>query len=192
MPSLFVTSRRARWNISTGFGWKNAAIACCSGLRTDVEEPRSFTSLYSVAYFRLVSAFGPLERNCDVRWSVNGLTFETQANGSLANAGSVGRHSPGSVPTGVVNGTKRPSPVRSARIAAAAAAPAAIPSSFAVPSGIAARAPAYRLFSRSMTTWGSAGTGAMPSPTSTLWDAVATAASMDASGDALGRPLLYG
>jgi hypothetical protein len=49
--------------------------------------------------------------------------------------GGASRHSPGFVPKTKVNGPPRPSFVRAASIAAAAASPAAIPPVFAAPSG---------------------------------------------------------
>jgi hypothetical protein len=77
-------------------------------------------------------------------------------------------------------------------MASAAAAPAAMPSVLAASSGIPASASAYRPSSRSRTTCGSGGTGAIPSPTRTWCAAVATAASIDALGEAAGSPARYG
>ena len=75
---------------------------------------------------------------------VNGRTLETHANGSLTKAGSSGRHSPTCVPGVKEKVANCPSPARSASIAAAAAAPMAIPSVFAWLSVIAASDVAYR------------------------------------------------
>src|SRR5688572_16158837 len=85
--------------------------------------PRLFTSLYSCVYFLLVSAYGPFVRNCDVRLSVNGFTFPTQAEASRTAFGTphvsgtvvgglvaVGRHSPGLSPHRDGTVAKRPSP----------------------------------------------------------------------------------
>ena len=106
-------------------------------------EPYFFTSSNSRVYFALVSAGGPSERNCEPLRIRNGRTFASHAFGSLTNAGSTGRHWPGSVPTANRNEPKRPSSVRAAIIAAAAALPTAIPRVFAEPSGIAMSAVAY-------------------------------------------------
>ena len=74
----------------------------------------SLTSLKSAAYARVWSACGGRPRNRSGSRSTNGLTSFSQAAGSLTPL--VGRHSPGRVPTGNVNGAagKRPSPARAA------------------------------------------------------------------------------
>jgi hypothetical protein len=134
--------RNARLNIGTGLSMKNAAVAACSGVLDEpVAEPSVLTSLYSAVYWSLVRSGMPSDRNWSVLRSVNGRSRATQAFGSLTNAGSAGRHSPGSVPIAKRNGPFRPSPSRLVSIALAAAAPAAIPSAFAWPSGMAAREP---------------------------------------------------
>jgi hypothetical protein len=109
-----------------------------------VAEPSDLTSVNSRAYFRLVSASGPSERNCEGLRIRNGFTSFSQALGSLTNAGSTGRHTPGSKPTAKRNEPKRPSSVRAAIIAAAAASPTAIPRVFANPPGTSASEAAYR------------------------------------------------
>ena len=59
--------------------------------------PSAFTSSKSFAYFLLVSALGPFERNCDGLSIRNGLASPTEASGSSA-VGVTGRQSPGSGP----------------------------------------------------------------------------------------------
>ncbi len=108
-----------------------------------VADPSDLTSLNSRAYFLLVERRGPSEPNCVPLSIRNGLTSFSHANGSLTNAGSTGRHWPAPVPTGNRYAPKRPSSVRAAIIAAAAAPPTAIPRVFALPSGIAASDAAY-------------------------------------------------
>ena len=108
-----------------------------------VAEPIAFTSLNSCAYCVLPSAAGPCDWNCVPLSSRNGFTSFSHANGSFTNAGSTGRHWPGSVPTANRNEPKRPSSVRASIIAAAASSPTAIPRVFAVSSGIPASDDAY-------------------------------------------------
>ena len=54
--------------------------------------PSVLTSLKSFAYCELVSGYGAGPPNCYPFLIRNGLTSLTQANGSLTNAGSTGRH----------------------------------------------------------------------------------------------------
>src|SRR5918995_7455398 len=108
------------------------------------KEPYAFTSLNSRAYWLLVSSFGPFDMNLAGSSTRNGFTSFSQAFGSFTNRGRTGRHSPGRVPTGNRYGPKRPSFVRAAIIAAAAASPTAIPPAFAAgPSEIAPSEAAY-------------------------------------------------
>jgi hypothetical protein len=106
-------------------------------------EPSDFTSAYSRAYVRLASESGPAERNCDEFRIRKGFTSFNHAFGSLTFAGRTGRQAPGADPTANLNGPKRPSSVRAASIAVAAASPTAIPRVFDEPSGIVASDAAY-------------------------------------------------
>src|ERR687898_2043983 len=108
-----------------------------------VAEPYVFTSSNSCAYFRLASASGPSERNCEPLWRRKGRTSFSHPFGSLTSAGGTGRHWPGSDPTANRNDPKRPSSVRAAIIAAAAALPTAIPRVLDEPSGIPISEAAY-------------------------------------------------
>src|SRR6185503_5368652 len=95
------------------------------------KEPSDLTSLKSSAYALLVSLFGPLVRNISAFGARNGFTFATQGVGSGVVSGGEMRQAPAVVPNtngkGVVG--LRPSFVRAASIALAAASPAAIPPS---------------------------------------------------------------
>ncbi len=122
----------------------------CSGVRVALEaDPIAFTSLNSFAYFVLVSAFGPRVSTWAAFWRVNGRTLRTQPKGSFTNAGSSGRHWPGPGFAGTVNpgAPNRPSFALWASIAAAAAAPIAIPSVFDGPSVIEASVAPYAVSS---------------------------------------------
>jgi ribosomal protein S30 len=108
-----------------------------------VREPTLLTSSKSRVYALLVSLSGPSERNCEASSSRNGRTSLTHAFGSLPKAGRTGFQTPGPEPTAKRNAPKRPSSVRAAIIAAAAASPTRIPRVFELPSGIAASEAAY-------------------------------------------------
>ena len=139
-----------------------------------LSDPIAFTSSKSFVYPVLVSAFGPLERNCEGLSITNGFRFPTQASGSVAVAVS-GRHRPASARRSNVNGARYPSVARAASIAAAAAAPTRMPSSFVAPDGIGSSVFPYAA-SSSATRAGST------IATSTLCAAVAIAASCEPNG----------
>ena len=107
--------------------------------------PTDLTSLRSLAYASLVSAFGPLVRSIAAFGTRNGVTFPTHGVGSGTVSGGETRQTPGVVPKtngkGVVG--LRPSFARAASIAAAAISPALIPPVFAAPFGIAPSAASY-------------------------------------------------
>ena len=103
-----------------------------------------------------------------------GFTSFSHANGSFTKAGRTGRHWPAPVPTGNRYAPKRPSSVRAAIMAAAAAPPTAIPRVFAVPSGTDASDAAYCASSVAFC----AGTRL----SSTWYAAVAAAASFESNG----------
>ncbi len=131
---------------------------------------------------------GPSVLNCDALSSVNGRTCATHANGSLAPF--VGRHSPIPVPCVKANGVVGycPSPIRFASIAAAAAAPAVSPSDFASLGEIAPSSDSYCVWTlaRIASLIEASVSGATSGITciNTWCAAVATAASIDAPGDA--------
>jgi hypothetical protein len=62
----------------------------------------SLVSLKSVAYWALSKAGGAGGRNCEGDWMTHGVTCASCGASPGANAGRVGRHSPGAVPP--VNG----------------------------------------------------------------------------------------
>src|SRR5690349_2290736 len=113
----------------------------------------------------------------------NGFTLLTQANGSLTNIGSSGRHWPTPVPDVKEYGTYRPSFARFASILVATVAPIETPAFLRQPPGIVASDAVYAVSRFALTPSGSAGT----SPTSTWCAAVATAAAFDAERETLGR-----
>ncbi len=139
-PCCADSVRNVRFQVTAGFSAQYCAARVCSGVRTlSVAEPSVLTSSNSRAYFRLVSGSGPSDRNWDELGMKNGSTSLSQPFGSFTNIGSTGRHTPGPVPEGKPGAPNRPSSVRAAIIAAAAASPTAIPRFFERPSGIAAR-----------------------------------------------------
>src|SRR5690242_8199397 len=123
------------------------ALCVCSAERTVLEtEPSAFVSFTSTAYAVLSSACGPSLRNCDDVRSRNGFTFATHAVGSSCSEPSglsSGCQCPGLAFETHGDGPKRPSFVRAASIASAAAVPAATPASLAAPFGTAASEAAY-------------------------------------------------
>ena len=141
----------------------------------------SLTSSNSRAYLRLVSAIRPLGAELRRALDQERLHVPEPGDGSFTNVGSTGRHTPGSGPRrGSRAAPKRPSSVRAAIIAAAAASPTAIPRFFERPSGIAA--------SDDVSCASSAGCCAGTRWTRTRWAAVAAAASLES----VGRPTLGG
>ncbi len=88
-----------------------------------------------------MSAFGGAVRSSATSGTRNGRTLPTHGAGSGANSGGVGRYSPGALPTGGMNGPKRPSFARAASMVAAADSPSAMPRAFAGPSGTVASDP---------------------------------------------------
>src|SRR5881275_1767371 len=150
-----------------GFTAQKFAIAFWPGVRVEpVAAPRALTSLKSIAYCRLVSSFGPFEPYRDGSAITNGVTSLSHAFGSLACAGTSGRHWPGRVPGENRNAPPRPSRARAASIASAAAAPTAIPPSFEGPSGTAS--------SEAMYADASVAGGDTSTPRSTWYAALAT------------------
>src|SRR4029453_22160 len=94
--------------------------------------PRALTSLYSRTYTPLFNGVGGrAARSCAASFSVNGVTVASQGVAIGANAGSVGRHSPGPLPPTKTSGLggKLPSPVLTLIMAAAALGPILIPAS---------------------------------------------------------------
>src|SRR5215216_3796189 len=125
----------------------HSAMCVCSGVRTVLfTEPSAFTSLNSAAQVALVSACGPMVRNCDGLCIRNGRTPPTHAVGSSIGVPSgfrSGHQCPGAVFGTHCDGPKRPSFCRAAIIASAAAFPAAIPCLLNGVSGIATSDVAY-------------------------------------------------
>ncbi len=76
---------------------KAAAVATAAH-HVLVDEPTALTSFSSRAYAALWMSSGPAVRKRDARPMANGFTLLTQANGSLTNIGSSGRHWPRPVP----------------------------------------------------------------------------------------------
>ena len=142
--------------------------------------PIVLTSSNSLAYLALVSGFGGRPRNFEASPIRNGLTSLSHAPGSLMKSGTSGRHAPTADPAVNRKGPKRPSSVRAAIMASAAALPVAIPPSFAAPGGIVARAASYSGFSRAASAGCcAAGTTGGRLSTSTRYAAVAAAASRE-------------
>src|SRR5688500_17057091 len=114
--------RKMRFQVAGGFSAQYRAAIVWSAERVVLAaDPSDFTSSNSRAYARLVSDSGPLERNCDALRIRNGFTSFSQAFGSLTKAGRTGCQAPAPNPTRNRNGPNRPSSVRAAIIAAAAA-----------------------------------------------------------------------
>jgi hypothetical protein len=106
--------------------------------------PSRLISAKSAVYFRLVTAYGGSARNCELSFSTNGVTSPHPGANTNVKPG-VKRYSPGAVPCGNAvsnNGVSAPSPVRTARIVAAAARPSWTPWSLAGPFAIAPSAAA--------------------------------------------------
>ena len=123
-----------------------------------------------------MSGSGPAERNCDELSSRNGFTFRSQALGSLTKPGSTGSQTPGpGGSSGKPAGPKRPSAVRAAIIAAAAASPTAMPRVLGTPSAMPASDAAY---------WASSVDFTAPGRLRrTRYAAVAAAASFESNGE---------
>src|SRR5688572_24832841 len=120
--------RTMRFHVRGGFSAQYRTAFVCAAVRVALfSDPMDLTSLNSAAYAALVSGKGPAEANCDALGIRNGFTFRTQPAGSLPKAGGTGRHCPGSMPVGKPGAPKRPSFVRAAIIAAAAASPTGTP-----------------------------------------------------------------
>src|SRR5215212_1341442 len=120
---------------------QKTAAAVWSAVRVVLfNAPSSFTSLKSLAYALLVSAFGPFERYRDESSIRNGFSLDTQPSGSKTGADGqpIGRQLPASLPIDGLNAPMNPSSFREASIAAAAASPAATPPCSIGPSGIPA------------------------------------------------------
>src|SRR5215208_3810627 len=127
---------------------QNRVLCVCVGVRTAlVAEPSIVTSFRSAAYAALPSAFGPAVRNCEELCSMNGRTRPTHGVGSSSGRNVVGSISgcqyPGPVSCVHWDGPKRPSFIRAAIIASAAAFPALMPILLNGLSGIAAFAVLY-------------------------------------------------
>ena len=134
---LAETSRVTRFQSTAGANCqKIAAVVWSAVLVVLFSAPKDFTSSKSFAYFLLVSALGPFDRNCEGLSMRNGFAFPTEASGSSA-VGVTGLQSPASGPITRLksNDAKYPSFSRAASIAAAAASPARTPSSSTSPSG---------------------------------------------------------
>ena len=117
------------------------------------------------------------------------MTFLSHAPGSLTKPGGVSCQTPGSGgPTGNGSATNRPSSVRAAITAHAAASPVAIPPVLAGPSATAALAAsnAGSTIATSAFCWASVPT--TPPSTSTRWAAAATARSWENERLARTRP----
>ena len=102
----------------------NSAVAVCSGVRTVlVAEPTAFTSLKSSVYVWDVSAGGGPGRNWLGESSSSGRIWAIHGSKNGANAGGVGRQTPGAGGTSKVTGAKRPSSSRSSMSRSAARSP---------------------------------------------------------------------
>src|SRR6185436_13830191 len=107
------------------------AIGVWASVRLEPDcAPSALTSLNSAAYSGLASAGGPSDRNWPGLFIVSGVTVANWPK-TLFDTGPTGRHSPGWSPTGHGSTSNRPSVLRAAIIAAAAAAPIVRPSSLA-------------------------------------------------------------
>jgi len=126
------------WEMVRVTPFQNAPFAChqtaasvWSAVRVVlVTEPICLTSLKSLAYAPLVSAFGPSVRSISALGTMNGVTPPIHAAGSGAKFGGVGRQTPGPAGRRTGDDPPRPSFLRASSIACAAAAPTAIPAAF--------------------------------------------------------------
>ena len=105
-------------------GAMNRAVSVWSCVRTVlVAEPTAFTSLKSSVYVWEVNAGGGPGRNWLGDSSTSGRICAIHGSKNGANAGGVGRQTPGAGGTSNVTGAKRPSSARSSISRSAARSP---------------------------------------------------------------------
>src|SRR4051794_24542349 len=102
-PCSSTNLRASALYFPVGLLCQNTAMWVCSGVRVVlVSEPSCLISFRSAAYSGLVSAYGPVVRNCEELCTMNGTAFATHGVGSHRKVPTVdpgnGCHAPAPAP----------------------------------------------------------------------------------------------